>query len=180
MKKVGIIILLIMAVALCGCSEEQNDKSSFEQAQIDVQLGFDSFPRKYTCDGDDISPQIKISGINMENAESMAVIMEDPDANGFTHWVIWNVEPANTIPSGIPKQGEVSTPISAVQGKNSFGNIGYGGPCPPEGEEHTYTVEIFVVKKELDLSSGSTKQELKDELTGYVSQHGKATATYGR
>lgn len=180
MKKVGIIVLLILVVALCGCSEEQDDKSSFEQAQIDVQLEFESFPQENTCDGDDVSPRIEISNLNMENAESMAVVIEDPDAQGFTHWVIWNIEPRNTIPAGIPKQGEVSDPISAVQGENSFGDVGYAGPCPPKGEEHTYNVEVYVLSKKLDLPPGSSKQEFRDELTGYVSQNGDAQATYSR
>lgn len=182
MKKVGFIVLLILAVALCGCSEEQDDKSSFEQAQIDVQLGFDSFPQKNTCDGDDVSPEIQISGLNMENAESIAVVVEDPDAPQgiFTHWVIWNIEPTDTIPAGIPKQGEVSSPISAVQGENSFGDIGYSGPCPPEGEEHTYNIEVFVLSKKLDLPAGASRADFEDSLTGYVSQKGDARATYSR
>lgn len=182
MKNVGIIVLLILAVALCGCNEQEQDKSSIEKAKLDVQLGFEEFPQKYTCDGENIAPQIKISGLNMENAESMAVVIEDPDApqGVFTHWIIWNIEPANTIPSGIPKQGEVSNPISAVQGENSFGDIGYSGPCPPEGEEHTYNIEVYVLKKKLDLPAGATRAEFEDSLTGYVSQNGDAKVEYGR
>lgn len=180
MKDAGIIVLLVLAVMLCGCSEEQDDASSVEQARIDVQLDFESFPQEHTCDGEDISPEIQISGLDMETAESMAIVVEDPDAGGFTHWVIWDIEPANTIPAGIPKQGEVSSPINAVQGENSFGNIGYGGPCPPEGEEHTYTVKVFALMKKLDLPAGSTKEELEDSWTGYVSQYGHAEATYSR
>lgn len=180
MKNVGVIVLLILAVALCGCSEQGQDKTSIEQAQLDIQLGFEKFPQKYTCDGENLSPQIKISGLNMENAESMAVVIEDPDANGFTHWIIWNIEPANTIPAGIPKQGEVSTPISAVQGENSFGDIGYSGPCPPKGEEHTYNIEVYVLKKKLELPAGATRAEFEDSLTGYVSQTGDAQVAYGR
>ncbi|MFO7966158.1 MAG: YbhB/YbcL family Raf kinase inhibitor-like protein [Archaeoglobaceae archaeon] len=182
MKKVGIIVLLILAVMLCGCNEQQEDTNSFEQVNVDVQLGFESFPQEHTCDGDNISPEIKISGIDMENAESIAVVIEDPDAPQgiFTHWVIWNIEPTDTIPADIPQQAEVNAPISAVQGENSFGNTGYSGPCPPEGEEHTYNVEVFVLSKKLDLPAESTRADFESSLTGYVSQKGDVDVTYSR
>ncbi len=66
---------------------------------LEVKLGFSQIPVDYTCDGRDISPKIEIHGLN---ATSIAVIVDDPDARPgtFTHWVIWNIEPTNFIPSG--------------------------------------------------------------------------------
>ncbi len=182
MNKVGMVVLLVLAVAICGCSEQQDDTNSVEQAQLGVELGFESFPQEHTCDGDDISPRIEVSNLDTENAESMAVVIEDPDAPQgiFTHWLIWNIEPTNTIPAGIPQQGEVSDPVNAVQGENSFGDVGYAGPCPPEGKEHTYNVEVYVLSKKLDLPAGSSRADFEDSLTGYVRQNGDAQVTYSR
>src|SRR5512138_1073801 len=88
-------------------------------------------PVKFTADGDDISPPLRWSGVP-EGTAGFAIICDDPDAPGdtFTHWVIYRLPPGNDhLNEGIRQEPELDN--GAVQGKNSFGNIGYGGPAPP-------------------------------------------------
>ncbi|MHC1631615.1 MAG: YbhB/YbcL family Raf kinase inhibitor-like protein [Methanotrichaceae archaeon] len=174
---------VIMVVLGCGCSVncvEQNEASEMDEPElIEVKLGFDQFPDKYTCDGKDISPPIEIEGLN---ATSMALIVDDPDAplGTFVHWVIWNIDPTEIVPDAIPKKGQISDPIKATQGTNDFGRIGYNGPCPPPGKPHRYFFKIYGLDDELDLSAGSTKVDLLEAMKGHILQQGEAMATYGR
>ncbi len=170
-----LLLILSTALLLAGCSEKTE-----KYPELSVKLPFDSFPKKYTCDGMDISPPVEISGV--KGAKSLAIIMDDPDAplGVFTHWVIWNI-PANTttIPEGIPAASEISKPIKAVQGKNDFGKIGYAGPCPPSGV-HRYRVKVYALDTYLNLNPGSTKKDLEEAMKGHILQFGEATATYSR
>lgn len=147
--------------------------------KLDVKLEFSQFPKKYTCDGEDISPKIEIEGLN---AKSIAIIVDDPDApiGTFTHWVIWNIEPTNVIPEGITKESEISKPFKAIQGKNNFGKIGYNGPCPPKGKPHRYFFKIYGLDTTLDLKKASKKKDLEKVMEGHILQYGEAMAKYGR
>src|SRR4030066_1308118 len=85
-------------------------------------------PAKYTCDDQNISPPLQIAE-TPENAKSLVLICDDPDAPGktWTHWTVWNIDPdTSEIPEG-------KVPDKAVQGVTDFGEVGYGGPCPPRG-----------------------------------------------
>ncbi len=169
------VLALLIAILVAGCERTENYPS------ISVNLPFDTFPKKYTCDGENISPPLEISGVDPK-AKSLAIIMDDPDApmGVFTHWVIWNIPPnVSHLPEGIPAKAEISDPISAVQGRNDFGKIGYGGPCPPSGV-HRYRIKVYAIDIFLDLKPGSTKQDLERAMEGHILQVGESTASYGR
>lgn len=150
-----------------------------DTGKIGVELDFDKFPVKYTCDGEDISPKVKISGI--EDVQSLAIIVDDPDApiGTFTHWVIWNVDPTQEIPENVPQGDKISEPIKALQGKNNFGKTGYNGPCPPGGT-HRYYFKVYGLDTDLDLPPGSDKGKLEDAMEGRIIKFGEAMATYER
>ncbi len=149
--------------------------------KLDVKLEFSQFPKKYTCDGEDVSPKIEIYGLRSD-VKSLAIIVDDPDAplGTFNHWIIWNIEPTNIIPEGIPNESELTNPIKAVQGKNDFGRVGYNGPCPPLGEIHRYFFKVYALDTFLDLKAGSTKKELERAIEGHILQYGEIVATYVR
>jgi Raf kinase inhibitor-like YbhB/YbcL family protein len=65
------------------------------------------------------------------------------------------------------------------QGKNDFGKIGYGGPCPPGGT-HRYYFKIYAMNKELEAKSGITKKELLKAMEGYVLEEGQLMGRYKR
>ncbi|MCK8518249.1 YbhB/YbcL family Raf kinase inhibitor-like protein [Methanoculleus sp. 7T] len=146
---------------------------------LTVEIGFDRFPPKHTCDGDDISPRIRVSG---SDAPYLAVIMDDPDAprGTFTHWLAWNIPSTGEIPEGILREPRPSHPVSAVQGRNDFRRIGYAGPCPPKGVLHRFFIRVFGVGRELDLPPGAERVELEDALATSATGYGETTATYAR
>ena len=108
-------------------------------------------PEKYTCDGENINPQLVIGNIPKE-AQSLALIMEDPDApnSTFTHWLIWDMPVLHTI---------MENEAPGVQGRNDFGDNKYGGPCPPDGT-HRYYFRLYALQEKLNLPEGSSKEEL--------------------
>jgi len=120
-------------------------------------------PIKYTCLGKNINPPLEISGVP-EEAKSLVLIMDDPDAikpagKVWDHWVVWNIDVE------IKLIEEDSIP--GIQGRNSGGRIGYGGPCPPDGE-HRYFFKLYALDKKLNLEKGSTKKEVEDAMKNSV------------
>ncbi len=139
-------------------------------------------PEKYTCDGEDVSPPLAVSDVPSE-AESLALIVDDPDAPGgtFVHWVIWNIPPDVTeIPEAVPTKKTVPSLDGARQGRNDFRDIGYRGPCPPSGPAHQYRFQLFALDQLLELSPGASKQDLDDAMEGSIRAEDTLTGTYGR
>jgi Raf kinase inhibitor-like YbhB/YbcL family protein len=116
------------------------------------------------------------------NATSLAIIMDDTDApsGAFVHWIMWNIPPIEEMPEGIPRVPVLTSPFKASQGSNSFGKIGYMGPCPPPGRPHKYHFRIYGLDKMLDLEPGASRQALERAMQGHIVQQGEAIATYGR
>jgi Raf kinase inhibitor-like YbhB/YbcL family protein len=151
--------------------------------KISVEIAVLKLPYNYTCDGEDISPAITLGGVDPGVTKSLALVVNDPDAPGggdFTHWLIWNIEPVRIIPEAIAKTPEISFPFEARQGKNSFGRIGYSGPCPPRGREHRYEFKVFGLDAVLDLQAGAEKKALLQAMEGHVVQYGDTYVLYGR
>jgi Raf kinase inhibitor-like YbhB/YbcL family protein len=170
----------IVAIILSGFLAAGSSSSS---KNLTVNLGFNQFPKEYTCDGMNVSPRIEISGLNaVSNVASAAMILEDPDApkGTFIHWVIWNIMPTDVIPGNISGVTNVTTPIKAVQGTNGAGKIGYIGPCPPPGKPHRYFLSVYGLDAMLDLKPGSNKSALENAMNGHIITQGEAMATYGR
>ena len=129
-------------------------------------------PGKYTCNGQSISPELRISG-TPGATKTLALIMEDPDAPGglFTHWLVWNI-PATTI-----KLAENGVPAGAVQGLNDFSKRGYGAPCPPSGT-HRYVFKIFAIDQSIDLKAGARRAELESAIKGHILAQGELMGRY--
>ena len=150
---------------------------------LNVKISVKVLPNDYTCDGEDRSPEITVGGVNTGVSKCLAIIVNDPDApggGGFVHWIAWNVELVRLIPENIAKTPAVTFPLKAVQGKNSFGKIGYNGPCPPHGQTHRYFFKLYGLDTELLLPAGATKDELTAAMQGHVVQYGETYVTYGR
>ncbi|HET9434757.1 MAG TPA: YbhB/YbcL family Raf kinase inhibitor-like protein [Chitinophagaceae bacterium] len=126
-------------------------------------------PPQYTCEGENINPALIIRNFP-DNTRTLALIVEDPDApNGtFDHWVVWNIPPNEAI-------AERSN--AGINGTNSFGKTGYGGPCPPSGV-HRYFFKVFALDAELNLKAGSGKNELLDAMKGHVLATGEIMGLY--
>ncbi|MDD5116037.1 MAG: YbhB/YbcL family Raf kinase inhibitor-like protein [Candidatus Omnitrophica bacterium] len=116
-------------------------------------------PGRFTCQGNKINPPMTIEGVP-DGAESLALIMDDPDAVGgtFVHWVLYDIPVTGSI-------GEDSVP--GKQGINSLGGIGYVSPCPPSGT-HRYFFKVYALDKMLGSREGLSKQDLEKEISGHV------------
>ena len=122
----------------------------------------ESIPSKYTCDAENVSPALMISGVPA-GAKSLALIMHDPDApreGGFTHWVRFNIPPQTTEIS------EATEP-EGIAGAGGSGKGGYVGPCPPSGE-HRYFFYLYALNAELTLPVGATKAEVEAAMQGHI------------
>lgn len=120
-------------------------------------------PADYTCAGTDQSPPLAWHNAPSKT-QSFVLVVEDPDApNGtWAHWVIFNIPPkVNELGAGAP------LPEGAVNGKNSWGGLGYRGPCPPLGV-HRYVFKIYAVDTVLNLGEGTTRDRIFDAITGHV------------
>jgi hypothetical protein len=134
----------------------------------------DRIPKKYTCDGDDVSPPLNFNDIP-KGTKSLVLIMDDPDSpNGtFTHWLIWNISP--------DKRGfeEDYLVVEEAEGTNDFGNVGYGGPCPKSGT-HRYYFKLYALNATLDLPATTSKSELEVEMDKHVIDEVELVGLYSR
>ena len=143
----------------------------------------ESIPEKYTCEGEDCSPELTIGGVP-DDAAALAVVVDDPDAPGgtFTHWMLWNLPPDTVeIPENVPQLEEVPDLGGAKQGENGFGEVGYRGPCPPEGDgPHEFRFTLYVLDEELDLDGGALRPAVQDELDAKTRDSEQFTGTFSR
>jgi Raf kinase inhibitor-like YbhB/YbcL family protein len=135
-------------------------------------------PRRYTCDGANLSPQLQWQSAPA-GTKSLAIIMYDPDALSFIHWLVWNIPPdARELAEGASPQG--SMPHGFVEGRNDFRSIGYGGPCPPPGNPHHYVFSMYALDVRLDISAGATRRQLNAAMMGHVLDQGQIVGIYQR
>jgi Raf kinase inhibitor-like YbhB/YbcL family protein len=132
-------------------------------------------PRRYTCDGEDVSPALSWEGAP-DDTLSLTLIVDDPDARGFAHWVLFDMAPAasSTVPAGVS-----ASPDAPPQGTNDFGRIGYAGPCPPSGS-HRYVFTLYALDSLLGLSGSPRPAEVRQAIRGHVLAEARLTASYRR
>lgn len=145
-----------------------------EVTSADLQAG-GTVPARFTCDGEDAVPALAWSGLPDGTLE-VVVVVDDPDAprGTFTHWTVWGLAPGDT-PLGSP------LPEHAVEGRTSFGRVGYGGPCPPRGDQpHRYRFRVFAMGVGVDLPGGASPDDLAAAMEDHVLGLGELEVTYGR
>ncbi len=137
-----------------------------------------SIPSRFTCDGENISPELNFSNIP-EGTQSFALIMEDPDvpktirADGmWNHWIVWN------IPPQITRLEEGKTPPGIV-GANTGGKMKYAGPCPPD-REHRYIFTLYALDSLLSLPDSAPKEKLLQTLSPHLIEKAELIGRYNR
>ncbi|HOS82463.1 MAG TPA: YbhB/YbcL family Raf kinase inhibitor-like protein [Methanolinea sp.] len=148
--------------------------------KLDVSLGFLEFPPVHTCDGEDLSPLIRIGNPRGQFLALMAINPFIPSCCSFSTWIAWNIPVTGIIPSGIPRDPVVSDPVSAVQGTNDWGTIGYRGPCPRPGTTHRVTFKVWALDGPVPVPPGSRKADLVAGMRGHVLAYGDTMALYSR
>lgn len=128
-----------------------------------------TIPERYTGVGEDVSPPLTVESVPSA-AATLALVVDDPDAGGFLHWLIWNV-PADrsSIPEGVPRRETVESLGGARQGTNDFGEVGYRGPLPPADDgPHTYRFTASAVDTTLEVAAGADRAALESALDGHT------------
>jgi Raf kinase inhibitor-like YbhB/YbcL family protein len=140
-------------------------------------------PRKYTCDGEDRSPPLEWTGVPA-TAHSLALICEDPDApmGTWSHWVVYNIPPeVKSLGEGIAPEETLKLGEGQIasQGKNDFGKIGYGGPCPPRGT-HRYFFRLYALDTTLELDPAAPRPHVLKALERHIVALGRLMGKYAR
>jgi Raf kinase inhibitor-like YbhB/YbcL family protein len=185
-KRSTLLILACLSVCVCvGCNQSPKEMQTGE-APMSIELTSTAFqpgaaiPKQYTGDGADLSPPLRWSE-PPTGTKSIALICDDPDAprGTWSHWVLFNV-PAQTreLEEGVPTSATL--PSGAKQGKNDFGNAGYGGPAPPKGKAHRYLFKLYALDVVSELAPGVTRPQLEAAMKGHVLAEGQLMGTYKR
>ena len=182
-------VLVLIFILLVGCVTQEKIEGKNEEV-LKMKLTSSEFennaliPSKYTCDGEQDSPRLKIEDVP-EGTKSLVLIMDDPDIpqevkqargiNVFDHWVLFNIDP-NTK--------EIDTnQVPGVQGSNSAGENKYIGPCPPKQYQptmHRYFFKLYALDIQLDLQEGSTKTEVEKAMEGHILEQTELIGKYER
>lgn len=141
-------------------------------------------PHAYEGEGRNLSPELRWSGLP-DGTQELALICDDPDAprpQPWVHWAIYKISAdQDGLPEGIAAEEDLEIPAGAVQGENSWGEIGYGGPMPPPGHgTHHYHFTLYALDAELDLAPGLTKEQLLKAMEGHVLAEAETVGTYKR
>jgi hypothetical protein len=165
----------------------RDDDSPLAQgrAPVPLQLRSNSFPaggaipRQFTCDGADRSPELRWT-YGPYGTRSFAIVMSDPDApSDFIHWIAFNI-PGGTreLAEGASTRGAM--PVGSAEGTNSFGQVGYGGPCPPPGKPHHYAFRICALDRPLSLPPGASRDQIDSVIGGHTLAYGQIIGVYRR
>ncbi len=185
-KKIILAIIIIGIISVLAYyyfpKENQSNSQNINQlTSINMKIIIDSFKDgenislKYSCDGDNINPEIKITDVPQE-AQSLILIMDDPDApmGTFTHWVVFNIPASSTIIIN-----ENSVPQNSILGLNSASKTSYVGPCPPSGV-HRYYFKAFALDTFLDLKEGTKREELEKAMANHILNQAQYLGLYQR
>jgi len=180
MKKIwilaGVILLCVLIVSVwffLGNTSKDIVDGEFGNMKISSPAfeNEGTIPTEYTCDGTDIPPPLIFTNLP-NNTKSFALVVDDPDANMWVHWLVWNI-PSNSTDFS---NGEN---IAFPQGKNDFGNQKYNGPCPPPGT-HRYFFRLYALDTMLDLEPGATRAQLEAAMSGHIIENTQLIGTYSK
>lgn len=179
MKKYAPLIVLSLFACTLDVAPALDRKGGGMTLQTSAFSHEEAIPREYSCDGENVSPPLRFEDAP-EGTKTYALIMDDPDAPGgtFVHWVYYDI-PASVkeLPRGVDTSAEPSP--GGIQGKNSFGKTGYGGPCPPGGE-HRYYFKLYALDTELGLEAGASKEQVVEAMQGHILEETQLMGTYAR
>jgi len=198
--------LVTCGVLLAGCSSESSDATATDTTENQAgatgtadatatgteqtdpltvsTTAFDdggSIPERHTGVGEDVSPPLTVESVPAD-AGTLAVVLDDPDANNYLHWLLWNI-PADRegIPEGVPQTETVDALDGARQGTNDFGELGYRGPLPPTDDgPHTYRFTTLAADTTLYVEPGAGRDALESALDGHVVGRHRFTGEFGR
>lgn len=164
---VGIVcVMLATAAAAAAAAPMRLTSPAFGNGGV--------IPKRYTCSGADVSPPLRFAHVP-RNAVGLALTVIDTTAHGFTHWTLYDVPPwIRSLKVG-------RTPRESEQGRNDFGRIGYGGPCPPVGGgQHNYVFTLYALKRPLSLRPGAAPAAAERAIRAAAFARATLRARFGR
>ena len=168
------------ALAIAGCGGEDTPESELPRAPESVRVTSPAFdegqtiPKRFTCDGEDVSPPLAFDGVP-PRARELALLVEDPDADRFVHWTVLRIPPDTAA------MAEGGAPPGSIETENSFGDSGWGGPCPPEGDDpHRYVFALYALSRPLGLDEDASPDEVRTAIGEAAIARGMLAAEYGR
>jgi Raf kinase inhibitor-like YbhB/YbcL family protein len=184
---IAVAVLTACQPQTAGPTDHTNRFADVPQTVTVTSAAFASngeIPVRHTADGDDLSPPLTFANLPATAVE-LALVADDldaPTAEPFVHWVIYRIPAeAGGLPEGVPRTATVDDPVSALQGWNSFGNVGYGGPAPPKADEpHQYRFTVYALDAALMLPADMTKNALLVAIADSVIAYGELVVTYDR
>ena len=177
-RSLGPLLAVALLLSACGGGEKAGEPLPEAGGSLTLESSAvpdgGTIPRRYTCDGDGISPPLSWSGVP-QGARELALVVEDPDAGRFVHWTVLRIAPTQT------RFEEGSAPGGALEIDNSFGKHGWGAPCPPKGDDpHRYVFALYASDAPLDLDEQSSPDEVRRQLGQHALARGVLTARFGR
>jgi len=176
------LFICVAGLALVASNKTKNQKTEEIMSMTLSSPAFDAgqaIPLTYSCRGRDISPALEWSD-PPAGTQSFALIMDDPDApvGTWDHWVLYNI-PASTrrLAEAIPPEASLSD--GSLHGKNSWGRLGYGGPCPPSGT-HRYFFRLYALDTTLPLASGASKKQVLEAMKGHILGQAELMGTFSK
>jgi Raf kinase inhibitor-like YbhB/YbcL family protein len=171
--------IFVIFSAVLGTALEASAVGAFQISSSVVARG-GPIPTENTCSGVNLSPPLSWSGAPT-GTKSFALIVADPDAplGVFYHWVAYDLpESSKGLPAAVPPASELAD--GGTQGVNSFGAIGYKGPCPPHGKPHHYHFRLFALDSMLELHPGADAAELEAAMKGHTLASADLVGTFQR
>ncbi len=180
-KRAWLLLLMVLPLACRTPAPEKNQKkgSQMELTSPAFRMG-DFIPARYSCEGEDFSPPLQWQGVP-EGTRSFALTCVDPDApmGDWVHWVIWDIPgDSRSLPENIASREQ----ILFRQGVNSWGRLGYGGPCPPPGHgAHRYFFTLYALDiPQLSLESNTDRAALEKTIQGHILAQAQLMGRYER
>ena len=173
-------VVLLVSVAGCGAGQHDLAADGEGQTMTVKSAAFEpgaEIPAAYTCEGENVSPPLTWEGAP-SGTVTLALICDDPDApmGTFSHWVICDMPPETAaLPEAVPAGEQLAE--GGRQGRNGFGDNGYGGPCPPSGE-HRYRWTVYALDTTLLLDADATRGDLLEAMEGHVLATGQLVGRY--
>jgi Raf kinase inhibitor-like YbhB/YbcL family protein len=191
-------LLVLVAIAAAACAPSPASTPALSESPISSEMtpmeatmsltltseafsNGQSIPAKYSCVGRNISPALSW-GEPPAGTQSFALIVDDPDApmGTWVHWVVYNIQAdRRSLPEDLPVTGKNIDPEAIFVGKNSSGNIGYDGPCPPSGT-HRYYFKLYALDALISLLPGASKEQVLKEMEGHILAQGELMGTFSK